>query len=194
MGFWDRLSDQLSRPSGRFGRLVAAGMNRGNRAMNAAAIERLGVRPGDRVLDLGFGGGLTLQPLLDAGAVVTGCDRSHDMIAAARSTHPDATIVVGDVAALPFVDHAFDAVLSVNTVYFWRDLPAALLEIRRVMAPGGHLVLGVRDPQSMRRVSRDVFTIRPPAEIADVVGAVGFTGAHLDSPAGTKLHFVTGTA
>lgn len=194
MGFWSRLSDQLSRPSGRLGRVVAAGMNRGNREMNAAAIERLGIRAGDRVLDLGFGGGLALKPLADAGARVTGCDRAPDMVEAARRAHPQATVVAGDVAALPFPDDAFDAVLSVNTVYFWPDLPAALAEIRRVMAPGGRLVLGVRDPSSMQRVSRAVFTIRPPAQITDAVGAAGFTGAHAEPAAGGKLHFVTGTA
>src|SRR5689334_23769669 len=81
------VSDQLSRPSGLAGRLVARGMNRGNRDFNARAIERLDVQPGTRVLDLGFGGGLTFRPLLELGATIAGVDRAPDMVDAARSHH-----------------------------------------------------------------------------------------------------------
>ena len=194
MGFWDRLSAQLSQPSGTFGKVVAAAMNRGNRTMNARAIEHLGIRPGDRVLDLGFGGGVTLQPLTAAGATVSGVDRAADMVGAARRAHPGLDLREGDVYALPFADDSFDAVLSVNTVYFWRDLPAALMEIRRVLAPGGRLVLGIRDPSAMRKVSREIFTVRPPGDGADAVGRAGFAGAHLDTAAGGRVHYATGTS
>ena len=61
------LSRQLSHPSGATGKVVARVMNRGNRKLNDNAIARLDVQPGARVLDLGFGGGLTFAPLWDRG-------------------------------------------------------------------------------------------------------------------------------
>ena len=78
------LSRQLSHPSGAGGKVVARLMNRGNRTLNDQAIARLDVQRGSRVLDLGFGGGLTFAPLWDRGATVIGIDRAEDMVAAAQ--------------------------------------------------------------------------------------------------------------
>ena len=163
-----RLSDQLSRPSGLAGRVIAAGMNRGNRAFNARAIERLDVRPGSRVLDLGFGGGLTFAPLWERGATVVGVDRAKDMVERAADRHRadvDAgrlQLHAGEVQALPLEDGAVDRALTVNTVYFWPDLAPGLRELHRVLAPGGRVVIGIRDGSVMTRVDPAVFTLRPP--------------------------------
>jgi len=194
-----RLSDQLSRPSGLAGQIVAAGMNRGNRAFNARAIERLEVHAGTRVLDLGFGGGLTFEPLLERGAAVVGVDRAQDMVAAAAARHRadvDAgrlSLHAGEVQALPLDDAAVDPVLTVNTVYFWPDLAPGLHEIHRVLAPGGRLVIGIRDGSVMERVDRAVFTLRPPDEIATALGSAGFSSPEVDSAADGKSHLITAT-
>src|SRR5512138_3892318 len=60
------MARQLSRPDGLLGRVVARLMNRFNRAMSGAAIALLEVAPGDDVLEIGFGGGASLNPLLRA--------------------------------------------------------------------------------------------------------------------------------
>lgn len=78
------LSRQLSHPTGAGGKVVARLMNRGNRNLNDQAIARLDVQRGSRVLDLGFGGGLTFAPLWERGATVVAIDRAEDMVAAAR--------------------------------------------------------------------------------------------------------------
>ena len=194
-----RISDQLSRPSGRAGRVVAALMNRGNRALNARAIELLDVGAGARVLDLGFGGGLTFAPLFERGATVVGVDRARDMVAAAAARHRsdiDAgrlSLFTGEVQALPLEDGAVDRVLTVNTVYFWPDLSPALAELRRVLAPGGRVVIGIRDGSVMKKVDRVVFTIRAPAEITAALGAAGFTGAAVDSAPDGATHLISAT-
>ncbi len=193
------ISNQLSRPSGLLGRVIAAGMNRGNRAFNARAIETLDVRPGTRVLDLGFGGGLTFDSLLDRGATVVGVDRAEDMVAAAAARHRAdveagrITVHTGDVLALPLEDASVDRALTVNTVYFWPDLAPALAEIHRVLAPGGRVVIGIRDGSVMERVDPAVFTLRPPAEIAAALEAAGFSPAEVQTaPEGTS-HLITAT-
>ena len=192
------LSDQLSRPSGLAGRVVAAGMNRGNRDFNARAIERLDVRAGTRVLDLGFGGGLTFKPLLERGATVVGVDRATDMVAAASARHRadvDAgrlTLHTGDVLALPLEDAAVDRVLTVNTVYFWRDLAPALREVHRVLAPGGRIVVGIRDGSVMERVDPAVFTLRRPEEIAAALETAGFSAVEVHTAPDGASHLVGG--
>jgi arsenite methyltransferase len=191
------ISDQLSRPSGLAGRVVAAGMNRGNRDFNARAIEKLDVRPGTRVLDLGFGGGLTFRPLLEKRATVVGVDRAEDMVAAAAERHREdvaagrISVHAGDVLALPLEDAAVDRVLTVNTVYFWSDLAPALREVHRVLAPGGRVVIGIRDGSVMERVDPAVFTLRPPAEIAGALQAAGFEAAGVDSAPDGGSHLIT---
>lgn len=191
------VSDQLSRPSGLAGRVVAAGMNRGNRAFNARAIERLDVGPSARVLDLGFGGGLTFGPLLERGATVVGVDRAEDMVAAASSRHRAdvgagrLTLHTGDVLALPLEDAAVDRVLTVNTVYFWPDLAPALREVHRVLAPGGRVVIGIRDGSVMERVDPAVFTLRAPGEIAAALQAAGFDAAEVDTAPDGATHLIT---
>jgi arsenite methyltransferase len=193
------ISRQLSNPSGLGGRVIASLMNRGNRAMNDRAIELLEVGPSSRVLDLGFGGGLTLPLLMARAKTVTGVDRAADMIEAASSRHASAvqdgrlTLVAGDVARLPLADDSVDRVLTVNTVYFWPDLSAAFGEIRRVLAPGGRLVIGIRDGAVMRRVSRDVFTIRTPDELADALTGNGFTGVEVVSAPDGQTHLIAAT-
>ena len=193
------ISNQLSRPSGLAGRVVAAGMNRGNRAFNARAIEALDVQPGTRVLDLGFGGGLTFGPLLERGATVVGVDRAEDMVAAAAARHRAdveagrIAVHAGDVLALPLEDAAVDRVLTVNTVYFWPDLAPALRELHRVLAPGGRVVIGIRDGSVMERVDPAIFTLRPPQEIAAALEAAGFSPGEVHTaPEGTS-HLVTAT-
>jgi arsenite methyltransferase len=109
-------------------------MNRGNRRINVRAVELLQPRRDERVLDLGFGGGLGLDLLLDRTDHVVGVDRAGDMVAAARAARADAvasgrlTLLEGDVSAPPLADDSVDGIVTVNTVYFWPDLPTAFSE------------------------------------------------------------------
>ena len=199
MGLIGRISRQLSNPSGFGGRVIAALMNRGNAAMNARAIELLELEDTQSVLDVGFGGGLSLPELLARAGRVAGVDRAEDMVERARREHAEAVradrldVRVGDVHELPFPDATFDRVLTVNTVYFWPDLPAALTEVKRTLKPGGRLVIGIRDPKQMRRVSRDIFTVRPPHEVRDAAVAAGFGDVVLESSPDRPLHFIVAT-
>jgi SAM-dependent methyltransferase len=194
------VSRQLSHPSGAGGRLIAALMNRGNRDLNRRAIELLDIQPSSRVLDLGFGGGVTLPLLLERAAEVTGIDRAQDMVEAATARHQSEVadgrlrLLAGDVARLPVTDDAVDRVLTVNTVYFWRELAPALGEIRRVLAPGGRLVIGIRDGAVMQQVNREIFTIRTPAEIATALTDVGFTRVEVASAPDQKTHLIAASS
>ena len=152
-----RLARQLSHPTGRTGRTVVRVLNRLNRAENAAAVAALEVRPGDRALDLGFGGGVGLTELLGTRAAsVCGVELSQDAIACARRRFAAELgsgrlrLARGCAGALPFPAASFDRVVTVNTLYFWSDPAAGVREIARVLAPGGRLVVGIRPSEEMR--------------------------------------------
>lgn len=193
------LSRQLWRPSGAAGRVVARLMNRGNRSLNDQAIARLDVQPGDRVLDLGFGGGLTFAPLWERGAKVVAVDHAEAMFAAAQARFADAVAAgrlelhEADVGRLPLADGAVDRVLTVNTVYFWSDLGAAFGEVRRVLTPGGRLVVAIRDMTVMQRLDPKVFTLRSPDELAAELRDAGFAQTEVETPAGGKTHLIVAT-
>ena len=193
------LSRQLSHPSGATGKVVARVMNRGNRKLNDNAIARLDIQPGARVLDLGFGGGLTFALLWDRGATVIGIDRAGEMVAAAQARYADALadgqleLHEGDVGQLPLADGTVDRALTVNTVYFWLDLRAAFGELRRVLAPGGRLVVAIRDMTVMQRLDPTVFTLRSTQELAAALRDVGFTEVEVETPPGGKTHLISAT-
>lgn len=193
------LSRQLSYPSGAGGKVVARLMNRGNRKLNDRAIARLDVQRGSRVLDLGFGGGLTFAPLWDRGATVVAVDRAEDMVAAAQARFADEVAAGrlelhgGDVGRLPLVDGAVDRVLTVNTVYFWSDLGAAFGEVRRVLAPGGKLVVAMRDMKMMQRLDTTVFTLRSPVDVAAALSDAGFKQVKVETPPAGKTHLIVAT-
>ena len=192
------LSRQLSNPSGRFGSVVARAMNKGNLEMNRAAIELLEIRSDSRVLDLGFGGGLALADLLSRAVHVTGIDRAADMVEAGRSRHAAEisagrlALVTGELPSLPLADDSVDRILTVNTIYFWPDLPKALAELRRVLAPDGKLVIAIRDGTVMNQIDTSIFTLRKPEEIARALADSGFADPHVDTPPDGKTHFIVG--
>ena len=92
--------------------------------------------------------------------------------------------------ALPLEDGSVDGVVTVNTVYFWPDLPAAFAELRRVLAPDGRLVIGIRDGAVMENVDLTIFTVRAPDEISGALEAAGFADVRVESPDDQPVHFL----
>jgi SAM-dependent methyltransferase len=101
---------------------------------------------GRRALDLACGTGRALQPLLDLGYEVVGCDLSPSMVAVARERHPDVSLAVADLRALPELGR-FDLVLCLDDVFNYlldeRELRAAFRSVRTVLASGGLMVFDV---------------------------------------------------
>src|SRR5512143_1901431 len=142
------IARQLAHPSGFMGAVIRFMMNRHNARMNAFALRQLKLEPTDHVLEIGFGGGVTLPALLDAAAFVAGLDRSSEVIGWAKRRFSKqirsgrADFRQGSVESLPFSTDDFDKVCTVNTVYFWTSLEAGFSEIHRVLKPGGRIVVG----------------------------------------------------
>jgi SAM-dependent methyltransferase len=102
-----------------------------------AILDALALAPGDRLLEIGCGGGLLLREAFSHGAAVTGLDHSDDMVRLARERVPQAEVVAGSAERLPFADGSFTAVAMSIVFLFLPDPLVALRECRRVLAPGG---------------------------------------------------------
>ncbi|WP_226345692.1 demethylmenaquinone methyltransferase [Agilicoccus flavus] len=97
--------------------------------------------PGERILDIAAGTGVSSTAYADAGIDVVPADFSLGMLRQGRRRRPDLPFVAADATSLPFADASFDAVTMTFGLRNVADVPAALAEFRRVTRPGGRLVV-----------------------------------------------------
>ena len=168
---------QLARPSAIAGRL----MNVANARINRQAIDLVEVAPDHRMLEVGFGGGAVLARVVGRCAFVAGIDPSEASVRAARRRFRRdlaggrLEIVAAEVGSIPFPDGAFDRALAVNTIYFWAEPERGLQEVRRVLAPGGRLVLGVEDRTVPRAIAEAGFRVYQDTELEGLLADAGFS-------------------
>ncbi len=109
-------------------------------------IAAAGIVAGDRVLDVGCGTGVLTRELprcVGRTGSVTGFDLSQSMLDVARMHCPGVSLQQGNVTELPFDDACFDVVVSAFMLMFVESPAQAIAEMRRVLRPGGRLVIGV---------------------------------------------------
>src|SRR5690348_93192 len=187
---------QCRKPSGPMGRRVVAAMNVTHSALTDWGLSHLTVRPADAILDVGCGGGRTVQKLaaLAPCGHVDGVDYSEASIDASRALNADTigegrvVIQPASVSALPFPDRTFDLVTAVETHYYWPDPPSDVHEILRVLKPGGRLALiaetfrgqrfGAAVGVAMRLLRARYLTVQ---QHRDLLAAAGFTDIVVDT-------------
>jgi SAM-dependent methyltransferase len=156
MSMLDPLSARLVRPwahpGGLLGRLAGWEMARGKTALDDEVATLLAPVATDRVLEVGHGPGTTMSriaALVPSGRVV-GVDpsvvmhrqaarRNRRWIAAGR-----VELHVASAERLPFADASFERALTLHSIAHWADAGRGLAELRRVLAPGGLLLVGLR--------------------------------------------------
>ena len=132
------------------------------------AIRRVGLGPGQRVLEVGCGTGVFLRAAADRGAEVVGVDASEALLELARARVPEAELQLGDMQFLPFADDTFDVVAGFNSFFFAADLVAALREAGRVAKPSSAIVIQVWgrpehcDLDAMKAATRPLLPPPPP--------------------------------
>lgn len=179
------LARQLGDPSGWFGRLLLKFLNRRNAALNDLVLETLKLQPGDHILEIGFGGGDLIHKFVSTGkpSQVVGVERSPEAIQICERRFQK---LIGQgmvelhqarAEALPFVDQQFDQVCTVNTLYFWANAPQVLAECRRVLQPGGRLVIGYASKAYLedQGLTQHGFTAYDVAQVEALFTTAGFT-------------------
>ena len=145
-GFEDWLTDRVARrPGGRRAREVY-GADDVHDFARRAILDALALRPEDRLLDVGCGGGLLLRDALGSGATVTGLDHSEEMVRLARERAPEAEVVLGRAEHLPFGGESFTAIAMSIVFMFLSDPIKVLRECRRVLSPSGRLAVYTTSP------------------------------------------------
>ncbi|MEU5087569.1 class I SAM-dependent methyltransferase [Streptomyces sp. NPDC021356] len=133
------------------------------------------------VAELGCGPGAVTAHLRDLGLDVSGVDLSPVMIDLARQAYPDLRFEVGSMGALDLADGTLDGIVSWYSVIHTppRDLPAHFAEFGRVLAPGGHLLLGFFESEGgpVTAFDHKVTTAYrwPIDDLARLAGDAGFT-------------------
>jgi SAM-dependent methyltransferase len=138
---------QVKKPDRFAGRFFALLMNGSHAPMTDWAFTHLAIPADATALDIGCGGGRTIEKLAQCAAQVYGVDYAAGSVAASRA-HNKRLIAEGRVSVeqasvshLPFPDNKFDVVTAIETQYYWPDLPGDMKEILRVLMPGGRLMI-----------------------------------------------------
>lgn len=152
------LAAQLRKPTGEVGLEVAHFMNKGNELLNRNTIQKLKLQPDAKVLEIGMGNGKFIPELFQMEESITyyGVDYSELMVAEATQINQGLVqnkkvqFFHNSADNLPFEDQSIDAIFTVNTIYFWEDATSVLEESKRVLKPGGQMVLGLRPKSQMK--------------------------------------------
>ena len=113
-------------------------------------VSLLDPKAGERILDLGCGTGHLTAQIAESGALVTGVDRSAEMVAAARSAYPNLKFEVADARNLNFREE-FDAVFSNATLHWIHEPERVLQGVWKALRPGRKICRGIRRPQEYSR-------------------------------------------
>ncbi len=138
-----------------------------------------------RVLEIGCGGGGLLRLLRERGARAVGVDTLESALELARDRDlsgfpkPDRSELtrIGEAAALPFCENAFDAIIGQHVVEHLPDVDAALRECGRVLQIGGRLALATpnaRYPDPAHFADADHARVFSPDELCDAITRAGF--------------------
>jgi ubiquinone/menaquinone biosynthesis C-methylase UbiE len=185
------VSKQFGKPSGLFGRMIEKGMSKRTAVDAAWTVSLLNIQPNDRVLEIGFGGGVSTQLASQKAAqgFVAGIDHSVTMVEAASKRNTEAIktghmeLNQGDAASVPYPDESFDIVFSLHSIYFWKNPVECLKGFRRVLKQGGLLAITIQPRNRWREEQLDApgMTLFFGKEVAEKFASAGFQNIRIES-------------
>ncbi len=149
------------------------GMERGHRPVGEQAIELMAIPTGARVLDVGCGSGWATRLMAEKAreGTVVGIDIADEMVKLARETSasfPNVEFRVASAESLPFSDGEFSYAFSMESLYYYGDMLAALQEIKRVLKPGGLFVTVVDLYQENEPTRQWVDDLKVPVQFLSI--------------------------
>jgi ubiquinone/menaquinone biosynthesis C-methylase UbiE len=140
---------QVRKPHKWLGRPFLWMMNRSHSGLTNWGLQQISIEKNFKILDIGCGGGRTIEKLaaITCDGSVCGADYASGSVAVSRRKNADlikrgrVEVHEASVSKLPFADCSFDLATAVETQYYWPDLLNDMKEVRRVLKPGGRLVI-----------------------------------------------------
>lgn len=178
MNFSDFIFGQSRNPSGFWGRTMGRLMNVAHVPLYRRLCEEVPLGAGDRVLDIGCGGGKCVSLIAKNAPEVTvfGIDTSGEMISMAKKVNRifieqgRVKLFEGSVSDLPFEDSCFDLVVACESIHFWPDLAKDLEEVARVLKSGGYFVVLNRYARNEKEAEKmkEHFSLLYPEDYRDI--------------------------
>ena len=208
MGLMEKMVKQCRKPTGRLGRIMARAMNYGHSKVTRCGLSHVSINENDTILDVGCGGGKTVNTLAKTATEgkVYGIGYSEVSVAVSSKINKKfieagrVEILLGSVESLPFPDDFFDLVTVVEAYYFFPDLINNLKEIRRVLKPGGSVILineAYRHDKFEKRNAKWArmgdFTYHLPEEFREFLRDAGYSSIQIDVLENKNWIAATGT-
>jgi SAM-dependent methyltransferase len=190
MSLLKRMLSQCKKPSGRFGRFLARGMNFGHSGLTRWGLGFIDIASDIDALDIGCGGGRTVERLagIATDGKVVGIDYSPDAVVVARKKNRvlinEGRVEIFQEAVSPmrFNDGAFGLITAFESHYFWPDFRNDLKEVHRVTKQNGQLlIVGAvyknkkYDRRNQRIVDAIGMTYLSIEEFREVLEGVGYS-------------------
>lgn len=171
------------------GKIMVKGMNKGHEKLASWARSFLNIKEGDRIIDLGCGGGRNVQYFLTKAKYVYGLDYSKMSVKVSRELNEKeikagrCEIFEGDVSEIPLEDESLDIVTAFETIYFWKDIEKAFKEIHRVLGVGGTFLIcnegSARENTNIKKWADMLdFNVYTGDELIEILEKIGFTAEY----------------
>jgi len=196
MGIMQAMFKQFRKPTGWMAKFAGLGMNREHEKVWRWGLEHVAIAPDAVILDVGCGGGGTVKILAQAASrgKVYGVDYSEDVLVTARQVNRvlieqgRVELKHGSVSDLPFPDDVFDLVTAFETSMFWPNLVEDVREVRRVLKPGGTLLIANEAYTDARFEERNAkwsrwsgFQLQTPEETRQCLVDAGYARVEIDT-------------
>ena len=201
MGLIKTFFTNCAHPKGGMGRAMLKFMNWCHAPLTNWGLSFVEIKDGWTMLDIGCGGGATLQRLLkrSKNGKVYGIDISEESVAKAKKVNAEVLdkqvfVCQGSAEKLPYENGKFDLVTAVETVYFWKDPEIAFRHIKRVLKPGGTFVIlaEASEPSNESEMQFDTpMTIYTADELIQIMEKTGFVNCESRRGEGENI-MVTG--
>ena len=184
MSLMDWVFEQSRKPTGFWGALMGKLMNLFHVPFYRLVLKQVPIEEDNRVLDIGCGAGKCLSMLAEKTprGKAYGLDYSPDMVLMAKKVNcrlvkdGRVEVIQGSVSDMPFEDSFFNLVVACETIHFWPDLPEDLLEVSRILKPGGYfLVLNkyARNEKEAEKLKK-YFALHSPDDFQSSLEGAGF--------------------
>jgi ubiquinone/menaquinone biosynthesis C-methylase UbiE len=181
------LSRQFGKPSGLFGRLIETRMSKRTAGDAKWTVSLLDIQPTSRVLEIGFGGGVSTQLASKEASegFVAGIDHSTTMVQVARERNADAN-QSGAHGTQPWrcrVHQLSRRLLSLHSIYFWSNPVECLKGFRRVLKPGGLLAITIQPKNRWGRaqIGSPGMTLFFGNQVGELFSSAGFRNVRTES-------------